>query len=39
MILDDDMMDEKIDNLILLLTETDKTPMETIKHAAELQDY
>lgn len=37
-ILDDDMMDEKIDNLILLLSEVEKTPNESIKHACELQD-
>ena len=38
-ILDDDMMDEKIDNLILLLSDIEKTPNEPIKHASELQDY
>jgi hypothetical protein len=38
-ILDDDMMDEKIDNLIILLSEVEKTPNEPIKHATELQDF
>ena len=39
LILDDDMMDEKIDNLIALLLEVGKNPGQVIKHAAALQDY
>jgi hypothetical protein len=38
-VLDDDMMDEKIDNLITLLMESGKKPGQVIKHAASLQDY
>jgi len=39
LVLDDDMMDEKIDNLITLLMEAGKKPGQVIKHAASLQDY
>jgi hypothetical protein len=39
LVLDDDMMDEKIDNLITLLMESGKKPGQVIKHAASLQDY
>ena len=38
LVLDDDMMDEKIDNLILLLTGLEKTPNQPIKNATTLQD-
>ena len=37
LVLDDDMMDEKIDNLIALLLESGKKPGQAIKHAASLQ--
>ena len=37
LVLDDDMMDEKIDNLITLLLEAGKKPGQAIKHAASLQ--
>ena len=36
-VLDDDMMSEKIDNLIALLLESGKKPGQAIKHAASLQ--
>ena len=36
-VLDDDMMSEKIDNLIALLLESGKKPGQAIKHAAYLQ--
>jgi len=36
-VLDDDMMNEKIDNLITLLLESGKKPGQVIKHAASLQ--
>ena len=39
LILDDDMMDEKIDNLIALLLEVGKKTGQPVKHAASLQDY
>ena len=37
LVLDDDMMDEKIDNLITLLLEAGKKPGQAVKHAASLQ--
>ena len=37
LVLDDDMMDEKIDNLITLLLEAGKKSGQAIKHAASLQ--
>ena len=39
LVLDDDMMDEKIDNLIALLLEVGKKTGQPVKHAASLQDY
>jgi hypothetical protein len=37
LILDDDMMDEKIDSLIEMLTYVEKTPTQAILHAPALQ--
>jgi hypothetical protein len=39
LVLDDDMMDEKIDNLIAILLEVGKKTGQPVKHAASLQDY
>ena len=38
LILDDDMMDEKIDSLIEMLTYVEKTPTQAILHAPALQE-